>query len=228
MLDRAKKSLHIRSIIILFICFADIAWAAYFIYTWQQNGTIISVKNASNNLAGIFSQHIIISAIPILLFLICRVVLKKRFATEMYTRITSKKQWIIIFTLLSILLGITTYCLITKTDTITIVYNLLYYTVFVAFTEEFVVRDVCTYLLKEEKRYIRYLVPNILFAAMHLFSYANWGQITVVYVVQFVSSQMLGLVVMGCAFQYLKEKSNSIWVPVLVHAIMDYLVVLGY
>lgn len=74
------------------------------------------------------------------------------------------------------------FCLITKADKITILYNLLYYTVFIALEEELLVRGVCVYLLKDENNYIRYLVPNILFAVMHLFSYVNWGKITPVYV----------------------------------------------
>ena len=96
-------------------------------------------------------------------------------------------------------------------------YNLLYYTVFIAFAEEFVVRGVCVYLVRGEKPYIRYLAPNLLFAAMHLFSYANWGAITVPYVISFVSSELLGLLTMGCIFQFLKEKSGTLWTAVLVH-----------
>lgn len=93
---------------------------------------------------------------------------------------------------------------------------------------EFLIRGICVYWLKDENNYIRYLVPNILFAAMHLFSYASWGEITPVYVFSFITSQMLGLILTGCIFQYLKEKSGTIWIPVLVHAILDYMVVLSY
>lgn len=55
---------------------------------------------------------------------------------------------------------------------------------------------------------------------MHLFSYANWGAITVPYVISFVSSELLGLLTMGCIFQFLKEKSGTLWMAVLVHAIL--------
>lgn len=122
---------------------------------------------------------------------------------------------------------ITFVALVMKEDKITVLYSLLYYTVFVAFTEEFVVRDVCVYLLRAENKWVHYLVPNLLFAGMHLFAYADWGKITLSYVISFVTSQMLGLVVIGCLFQFLKEKSGTIWVPVLVHAILDYSIVLG-
>ena len=53
--------------------------------------------------------------------------------------------------LLAVLAGVTVFCLITKEDKVTILYNLLYYVIFTAFTEEFVVRDVCTWILRTEK-----------------------------------------------------------------------------
>ncbi len=173
-------------------------------------------------------QNLIVSAIPLLLFIICLAILKKQFFCQMYFKVSNKKQMIIIVCLAAALSMLTLYCLVTKTDKITILYNLLYYTVFVALAEEFVIRDVCTYLLRTEKDIVRYLLPNTLFAAMHIFSYANWGEITLHYLISFACSQMFGLIAMGCVFQYLKEKSGTIWIPVLVHALLYFLVVLSY
>lgn len=203
-------------------------WAAGAVYTWKRKGTAILVRAASYNISGIFIQNLIVSAVPILLFLICLFVLKRQFWNEMYFKVYNTKQKIIIAVLAAVLIVITLYCLIAKTDKITVLYNLLYYTVFIALAEEFVVRDVCVYLLRNQKDSIRYLIPNILFAAMHIFSYAGWGKITAQYLISFVLSQMLGLVAMGCMFQFLKEKSGTIWVPVLVHGALDFLIVLGY
>lgn len=226
--DKNALSLPARIIIIFFICTADILTAAYFIYTWKQNGTVISVRNASDNIPEIFRQSLAVSMAAILVILIFFIILRKNFVSEMYLKISEKKQKITVLILTAILLAVTVFCLITKADKITILYNLLYYTVFIALEEELLVRGVCVYLLKDESNYIRYLVPNILFAAMHLFSYANWGKITSVYVFSFITSQMLGLVLTGCIFQYMKEKSGTIWITVLVHAILDYMVVLSY
>lgn len=226
--DKNALSLPARIIIIFFICTADILTAAYCIYTWKQNGTVISVRNASDNIPEIFRQSLAVSMAAILVILIFFIILRKNFVSEMYLKISEKKQKITVLILTAILLAVTVFCLITKADKITILYNLLYYTVFIALEEELLVRGVCVYLLKDESNYIRYLVPNILFAAMHLFSYANWGKITSVYVFSFITSQMLGLVLTGCIFQYMKEKSGTIWITVLVHAILDYMVVLSY
>ena len=101
------------------------------------------------------------------------IILRKNFVSEIYLKISEKKQKITVLILIAILLAVTVFCLITRADKITILYNLLYYTVF-------------------------------------------------------ITSNMLGLVLTGCIFQYLKEKSGTIWIPVLVHAILDYMVVLNY
>lgn len=217
-----------KLLLIFLICAADILWSAGFIYLWKTKGVVLSVKEASVNIPGIFVQNLIVDAVSILLFFLFLFRLGKNFQTEMYLKVTGKMQKRTVGILGGVLLALALWCLITETDKLTVLYNLLYYTVFIAFEEEFVVRDVCVYLVRDENPYVRYLAPNLLFAAMHLFSYANWGAITVPYVFSFISSEMLGLLAMGCIFQFLKEKSGTLWIAVLVHAILDYSVVLSY
>ena len=182
MRDKGKMQLIWKCVIILFICLVDILWGAGFIYKWKQDGSVLSVRNASGNLPGIFAQNLIVAAVPIAIFLIALFILRGRFVTEMYFKVSGKKQWGAVCILTAVLAVMTIFC----------------------------------------------LVPNVLFAAMHLFSYSGWGTITVSYVLSFVTSQMLGLVAMGCLFQFLKEKSGSILIPVLVYAALDYAVVFGY
>ena len=209
-----------KLVLIFLICAADILWSAGFIYLWKTKGVVLSVKEASVNIPGIFVQNLIVEAVPILLFFLFLFRLRKNFQTEMYLKITGKMQKCTVGILGGILLALALWCLVTKADKVTVLYNLLYYTVFIAFAEEFVVRGICVYLVRGEEPYIRYLAPNLLFAVMHLFSYANWGAITVPYVISFVSSELLGLLTMGCIFQFLKEKSGTLWIAVLVHAIL--------
>ena len=209
-----------KLVLIFLICAADILWSAGFIYLWKTKGVVLSVKEASVNIPGIFVQNLIVEAVPILLFFLFLFRLGKNFPTEMYLKITGKMQKCTVGILGGILLALALWCLVTKADKVTVLYNLLYYTVFIAFAEEFVVRGICVYLVRGEEPYIRYLAPNLLFAVMHLFSYANWGAITVPYVISFVSSELLGLLTMGCIFQFLKEKSGTLWMAVLVHAIL--------
>ena len=214
--------------VVILICAADILWATGLIYFWKEKGVLLSVRNASLNLPGIFIQNLAVNLPTVLLMIFMWVKLRKNFTEKMYFKISGKWQKTLAVILLIALAGITIFCLVTKEDKVTILYNLLYYVIFIGFTEEFVVRDVCTWLLRKEQGMIRYLVPNVAFAAMHLFSYANWGKITIPYVLTFVTTEMVGLVCVGCAFQSLKERSGTIWLPMLLHGFLDYLVVLGY
>ena len=122
MSDKDKKTLAlpVRIVIIFLICTADILTAAYFIYTWKQNGTVISVRNASDNIPGIFCQSLAVSMVAILVILIFFIILRKKFVSEMYLKISEKKQKITVLILTVILLAVTVFCLIIKADKITV------------------------------------------------------------------------------------------------------------
>ncbi len=219
---RMKKSLGVRILLILLIfaayLFADIP----LLYGWKENGTLISSTQASSNLAGILMQNLMILIVPILIFVIFLLALKKDFATEMYLRIKGKWQWTGVVVLMLGLAGILTYHLINREDKITAIYLLFYYVFVIAFTEEFVCRDACTYLLKNEKSIIRFIVPNLLFALMHIFNYSGWGEMTGEYIISFIRNDMIVLFFVGCMNQALKEKTGTIWIPVLLHAAWDF------
>ena len=77
-----------KLVLIFLICAADILWSAGFIYLWKTKGVVLSVKEASVNIPGIFVQNLIVEAVPILLFFLFLFRLGKNFQTEMYLKIT--------------------------------------------------------------------------------------------------------------------------------------------
>lgn len=221
-----KLPLFAGLLVILLITVLHVACSIPLIYRWKESGTLIPSLAASTNIPGIFVQNLITSAFEILLFIIFLVILKNRFADEMYLKIKGKISLVVVVTLVAILLGFMIFCLITKQDKITVLYNLFYYVFFIAFFEEFIYRDVFPFLLKEEKTVLRYLVPGIMFGLIHIFNNSGWQSITAIQLVKFLTSQMLGFIAFSCLVQFLKEKSDTIWIPVLVHTIMDYSVIL--
>jgi hypothetical protein len=44
----------------------------------------------------------------------------------------------------------------------------------------------------------------------------------------FVTSSLFGLVAFSCIQLFIKEKTGTIWIPVLIHGILDYSGVLSY
>ena len=183
---------------------------------------MIPARYGSAALPMAVSQQLILTAVPILLFVIGLAVFRDRFAKELALTVSGKKQCPLVLILVRALLCETAAALIVKADAGSVLYGLLYYTVFIAFTEEFFVRGICVRLLKEENIWLRYLWPNCLFAAMHFFAYADWREITADYAFRFFTGSFLGLIAVGCVFQLLKEKTGTLWVPILIHAALDF------
>ncbi len=222
--DNERKGLYLagRLLLILLICMADIIWVSRLIYRWQKAGTMIPARYGSAALPMAVSQQLILAAVPILLFVIGLAVFRDRFAKELALTVSGKKQCPLVLILVGALLCETVAALIVKADVGSVLYGLLYYTIFIAFTEEFVVRGICVRLLKEKNIWLRYLWPNCLFAAMHFFAYADWREITADYAFRFFTGSFLGLIAVGCVFQLLKEKTGTLWVPLLIHAALDF------
>lgn len=154
-IERKKPSLTVRLLLILLICLGDIVWDARLIYRWQEAGVMISVRDASSAFGTALLQQLILAAVPILLLVIVWIVLKDRFTEEMALSVSGKKQRMIVLILIGVLLCEAVVARSVKRDPGSVLYSLLHYTVFIAFTEEFVIRGVCASLLKEEKTWLR-------------------------------------------------------------------------
>jgi len=215
------KPLFVRIMIVTLICLADILYSVSLIYKWKQIGILIPSTKASSNIPGILLQDLLISVVGIVIFLCSLVLLGKDFADEMYLKVKKWWQKTIVGGLGIILIGVTVFVAINRTDWITAVHNLFYYVFIIAFAEEFVFRDVSTYLLKDERTAVRYLVPNLVFAACHVFNYSGYGTLTATYILHFIRHDLVVLLFVGCFFQWLKEKSGTLWIPVLIHAIWN-------
>ena len=217
-----KKPLLVRILLIILIFAVDLFGSIPLIYRWKENGTLIPSTQASTDIPVFFLQNLILLVGPVIIFTIFLMALKKDFTSEMYLRVKGKWQWLGVFALFLCLTGILIYHLITREDRITTICLLIYYVFIIAFSEEFVCRGACTYLLKNEKTVIRFIVPNLLFALMHIFNYSGWGTMTGEYIVTFIRNDMIVLFAVGCFNQALKEKTGTIWIPVLVHAAWDF------
>ncbi len=210
------------------ICTVEFLITALFLYPKARRGELLSVRRAAENLPGIFMQSAAVFLFPAALLILSALLLHKDFAQQMYMTLKGKWQRISACILISAISVITVYSLIVSEDKTAVLFSLFYYSVFIAFAEEFVCRDVCTWFLRDFRWPVRYLIPNICFALLHLFSAAGWGEITGAVILHFLTSDAAGFAVYGCLMQLLKEKSGTIWLPVLLHALMDYSVVLKY
>lgn len=199
------------------------------LYRGIQSGSVISVRHAAAQPVLFLLQCLRECLLPAVLLILFAALLKKDFSSALYFRLRGKWQRAAAAILIAAILEFALYGLVTKQDKASVLISLLYYLVVVAFSEEFVIRDACTYLLRDSSWPLRYLLPNAIFALLHLFLYAEWGEIGAEVLIRFFTTgTFFGYVSMGCLFQLFKEKSGSIWLPVLLHGLMDYSVILKY
>ena len=201
----------------------------FLLYCGVRSGTVISVRQAAAQPVLFLLQCLRECLLPAVLLILFAALLKKDFSSALYFRLRGKWQRAAAAILIAAILGFALYGLVTKQDKASVLISLLYYLVVVAFSEEFVIRDACTYLLRDSSWPLRYLLPNAIFALLHLFLYAEWGEIGAEVLIRFFTTgTFFGYVSMGCLFQLFKEKSGSLWLPVLLHGLMDYSVILTY
>ncbi len=199
------------------------------VYRRSRSGGMISVRLASGRPAAFLFQCLLEFLLPAALLILFALVLKKRFPEDLCFRLQGRWQRITAACLAAAVMLLTAYGLIVKTDRVGILLSLFYYLVIIGFGEEFIIHDACAWFLRDTAWPLRYLLPNTLFGVLHLFLAAGWGEISGEVLLRFLfSGTFLGYVFSGCLFQFLKEKSGSIWVPVLLHGLMDYTAILKY
>lgn len=213
---------------VIIVVVLELLFGPGLIYLLKSKGIeLYSASVASQHPAAILLQWGIVSIYPAILALLVWKRRGNKFLQDMYLEIRGKRQKIFVVCL-GIILAAMFILAIGKTgDVLLVALNLLFYLVVVAFTEELILRGICPFLLRKSSKPVVYLLPNILFAGLHIFSYTGFQVLSIEYVMQFLSSQMLGLVITGLFFQLLKEYTGTLWVPVLVHAILDFSVLLA-
>lgn len=216
------RTRYIRAGIAVLVGTAMALFGAGGLYLLRAYGELYSVRSASQHLGPLFLQNLMTSLFPILLVIVSALWLKRDFLEAMYLKIRGERQFVYLFLLSGTLVIMTMVGIAGKKDPVTVLYALLYYLMFVAFAEEFVFRGLCSYLLRDHSQRVRFLLPSFLFAMSHIFAYNDFSALTGGDILSFVLSDLLGLFLMGCAFQFLKEKTGTLWVPVLLHAVCDF------
>ena len=218
-----KWPLPLRLAAVLVISAVNFFPVVYMLFRWKSAGVLIPSDHASLDLTARIIQDVKTLLVPVAILIVFFLILKKNFFTEMYLKVKGKKQWIPISVVIVLMLGTAAYSLITKEDKVSALYCLFYYTFVIAFSEEIICRGVCTYCLKNDKTAVRYLVPNLIFALLYIFSLSGWGNITGPFLFDFFKNYVPVTLGVGCLFQLAKEKSGTIWLPVLIHACYNYM-----
>lgn len=102
------------------------------------------------------------------------------------------------------------------------IYKVWFYLCIIGFFEEFVFRGYAYNFLVSTNRIAAILISGSFFGVMHAISPIILGQLSLISGIIEIASNIGGGIVSGYLFIYLEEKSQTLFVPILVHAVLDY------
>ena len=172
--------------------------------------------------AQVLQQNLLISVCVILVLFSFLLVLRKKFWKAMGLKIENDLQLFSMGAAVFLLVMAAAFGIRRTGNPREIFFNLFYYVVFIGFTEEFIFRGACSWLLRYFPWQIRYLLPNFLFATIHILAFSRFEPVTLPILLQFLKVQMPGLMASGCCLQLTKDYTGTLWVPVLLHGLMDF------
>lgn len=102
------------------------------------------------------------------------------------------------------------------------IYKLFFYLIFVGAIEEFVFRGYLYHILKYRSRKSAIVISGMLWGVFHAMMPAILQRSTLLDMLLNMVNYIGGGIVMGYLFIYLQEKSETILIPILLHANLDY------
>lgn len=214
----------IRIILILCIYLFDIAFVIGYMYKLKKAGNLLGVSTASSHMPDILFQNVMEILPMLFIFVLSMVLMRGQNLKKLDLGITKKKQLIAVLVLSLVMIGMAVAAICMHIlDAGTILYQLCYYLFFIAFFEEFEYRCLFPALLEDKfsNKWV-WIIPNLLFGLCHLFSFIGFSEISYEQIFHFLTSDVLGLFVAGCIFQFIRKKTGTVWIAILIHAIYDY------
>lgn len=219
-----KRASKIKNLLLVFLITAlDLCFGPFLLVLLNRaGGQTYSVADFEMYPWKVLLQTATLSMYSVVLLLIFWRSLGHNFGKAMALEIHTPAQ-IQSVALLGILLVIAAAVGIRRTGKpLMILYGLLYFVFAVGFAEEFLIRGVCVHLLRDFPWQVQYLLPNFLFAMLHIFAFGGFAPISLDVFTAFVRTQLWTLMASGCCLQLLKNHTGSLWVSILIHGLMDF------
>lgn len=106
--------------------------------------------------------------------------------------------------------------------TITGYYKFLFYLIVVAFGEEFIFRGYLYNKLKPYNKVSAVILSGLVWGSMHAILPGLMAGNGIIQIGVSMLSEIGGGILVGWYFIYIQEKSKSLYIPIFVHAILDY------
>ncbi len=209
-------------IISILIPIIVIFWSFLYYKLLFINNILISLDDLTNkNIFNILLQHIIVNA-PVIILLV--IGLKKFGNKNLFLNFPHKNIWKIILSIFVIIYFLLIfYGISISHNIIKVFYNAIFYLLFVSFMEEYIYRSLIPLLQKNKLPHIvEYLLPNTIFSLSHfvMIFVDNSGTTGITTMALFVF--FITTIIFGIVMELLKRKSESLYLPIVAHAIYDF------
>lgn len=211
-----KKVLYL----IIFI-FLYMIYSFFLLKYFYKNGWLVNAYNVtSSNVTLALLSDFFVSLLVVMIIILILVIEKKTF----YLSGTNKNGKRCSLLLFMVYIGI---FIIQGDYSISGIYPCFFYLVVVAFSEEFIFRGyIFTELEKEIPTYLAVIISGVMWGAMHAFLPAIIKDYSIIQFLNAILSEIGGGIIAGAMFTWLYKKSNSLILPIIVHALLDYYPVL--
>ena len=114
--------------------------------------------------------------------------------------------------------------LVVKSDPLAICYQWGYYLLLIAFWEELIFRGLLPLLVEKGgvPTWVVWVLPGVLFACMHTLMPIVKNGFAAESFVLYLLSVLGGYTVGHCGFYALRKWSRTLWLPILVHGLLDF------
>lgn len=216
-----QTPLALRIAIIFIIWLADVGAVYLYMHHERVKGTLLTLQDFSTDPGLLMVQNLIEGSAAIVILLLFLIVLKRDFFQGMYLEALERPQAVVVALLSAVLLIMTAADMVWSREPASSLYVLFYYLFFVSFLSELLFRGAMPYLLRENSLVIRYFLPNFLFGVSHLLYYAVFGDLTAGFAVYYILTKGMGYMGLGFFLQVIKERTGTIWIPILIHAVAN-------
>lgn len=176
-----------------------------------RSGWLISLQNVSASNIGIklFGDFATMLILPLLLIIFNR--------NKLNELGINKSKISVVLALIYVL-----FFVLHNDYTINGIYKAFFYLFIVALPEEIIFRGYAYNSLKKNNRISAIIISGIFFGIMHSILPSIISESSILTMIKDMFNQLGGGIVSGFIFILYLEKSNSIFVPILIHALLDY------
>ena len=205
----------------------EYGWSFWYYGGLHQDGKLVSAaKVTAGTLSTAIWQHFVVN-LPIILFAFIALVVwgRRTIVAEIGFTVGNRKKLLLPGGVVIYLLALVVALRFTNGALVTICYQWFYYLVFISFMEELTFRGLFPFLIEKSKLpdWTVWVVPGVLFASMHTLLPVIYNGFSFGVFVANLLSLLVGNTIAHCGFYALRRWSGTIWLPILVHGLLDFL-----